>query len=123
MPKIMAEGKTFAVAQATNLRAALIAHDVNLYSAGAKLLNCHGHGLCGTCLVHIEGAVSAPTKLETMRMALPPNSAHQERRLACQTKVLGDLRLIKYDGHFGEGETARWTPEQRLVAAPAIAAS
>jgi ferredoxin len=123
MPKIMAAGKTSEVEQATNLREALLAQDIHLYSDGAQILNCHGHGLCGTCLVQVEGPVSAPTQLETMRMALPPNSGHKERRLACQTKVLGDVRVIKYDGHFGEGKTVRWTPEQDLAEAPKITAS
>lgn len=118
MPKIIAEGKTFEVAVETNLREALLAQDIDLYSGTANIFNCHGHGLCGTCLVHVEGAVSEPTKLETTRMAFPPHSAHKDRRLSCQAKVLGDVRVTKFDGHFGEGEQVRWTPEQGLTAAP-----
>ncbi len=118
MPKITAEGKTFDVAAATNLREALLEQDLDLYSQGAKILNCHGHGICGTCLVQVEGAVSAPTQIEMARMAFPPHSAHQDRRLACQVKVLGDVRVTRFDGHFGEGAQIRWTPEQGLVEAP-----
>lgn len=116
MPKIMAEGKTFEVAEGTNLREALLAQDIDLYSAGANVFNCHGHGICGTCLVQVEGKVSEPTKLETNRMAFPPHSAHKERRLSCQVRVLGDLRVTKFDGHFGAGEHPIWTAEKGLEA-------
>ncbi|MBW4550483.1 MAG: (2Fe-2S)-binding protein [Aphanocapsa sp. GSE-SYN-MK-11-07L] len=115
MPKIIAEGKTFEVAVETNLREALLDQDIDLYSGTANVFNCHGHGICGTCLVQIEGAVSEPTKLETTRMAFPPHSAHKDRRLSCQAKVLGDVRVTKFDGHFGEGNHIRWTPEQGLT--------
>ena len=117
MPKIMAEGKTFEVAEGTNLREALLAQDIDLYGPSAKILNCHGHGVCGTCLVQVEGAVSEPTQLETTRMSLPPHSAHKDRRLACQVKVLGDLRVNRFDGHFGAGEHSVWTAEQGLAEA------
>lgn len=121
MPKIMAEGKTFEVAEGTNLREALLAQNIELYSEGAKVFNCHGHGICGTCLVEVEGAVSEPTKMETNRMAFPPHSGHKDRRLSCQVKVIGDVRVTKFDGYFGEGEEAVWTPEQDLKTANAIA--
>jgi ferredoxin len=119
MPKIMAEGKTFEVAEGSNLREALLEQDIDLYSNGAQIFNCHGHGICGTCMVKVEGAVSEPTKLETTRMAFPPHSGHKDRRLSCQVKVLGDVRVTKFEGHFGEGEESYWTPEQGLINATA----
>ena len=122
MPTIIAEGKTFDVAEGTNLREALLDQKVDLYSEGAKVFNCHGHGTCGTCVVAVEGTVSEPTKLENARMAVPPHSAHKERRLACQVKVLGDVRVTKYDGYFGEGEQPIWTPDRGLAEAPASTA-
>jgi ferredoxin len=121
MPTIMAEGKTFEVAEGANLREALLEQNLDLYSQSAQILNCHGHGICGTCLVQVEGVVSEPTQLETMRMAIPPHSAHKDRRLSCQVNVLGDVRVTRFDGHFGEGEKITWTPEQGLVKADAIA--
>ncbi len=120
MPKIMAEGKTFEVAEGTNLRQALLDQDIDLYSKGAKILNCHGYGLCGTCLVQVEGIVSEATQVETVRMAFPPHSAHKERRLSCQVKVLGDVCITRFDGHFGDGEHSIWTPEQGLMQVSAI---
>jgi Na+-transporting NADH:ubiquinone oxidoreductase subunit NqrF len=59
--------------------------------------------------------------METNRMAFPPHSAHKERRLACQVKVLGDVRVTKFDGYFGDGEHSLWTPEQGLKKSPVVA--
>lgn len=120
MPKIIAEGETFEVAEGTNLRGALLAQGLDLYSVGAKVFNCHGHGICGTCLVQVEGAVSEPTTLETARMAFPPHSTHKDRRLSCQVKILGDVRVTRFDGYFGDGEFSLWTPEKNIET-PAIA--
>jgi ferredoxin len=115
MAKIMAEGKTFEVLAGINLREALLAQEIDLYSNGAQIFNCHGHGICGTCMVKVEGTVSEPTKLETTRMAFPPHSSHKDRRLSCQVQVLGDVCVTKFEGHFGEGEQSLWTPEQGLI--------
>jgi ferredoxin len=112
--KITAEGKTFEVAMASNLRESLLDRNINLYNSGATILNCHGHGTCGTCLVQVEGNVSAPTQIEKIRMALPPNSSHPERRLSCQVKVMGDVRVTKFDDFFGTGEHSNWTPDLDL---------
>ncbi len=119
MPKIIAEGKTFEVLAGSNLREALLAQNIDLYSNGAQIFNCHGHGICGTCMVKVEGTVSAPAQLEMTRMGFPPHSSHKDRRLSCQVKVLGDVRVTKFEGHFGEGEKSLWTPEQALINATA----
>ena len=63
MPKIIA-AKTFEVAHGTNLREALLAQDIDLYSEGLKVLNCDGDCICGACVVLVEGAVSQPTILK-----------------------------------------------------------
>jgi ferredoxin len=114
MAKIIGEGKTFDVDEGTNLRAALLAEDIDLYSAGAEIFNCHGHGTCGTCLVQVEGSVSVPTAAETNRTIFHPYSLHKKRRLACQTKVLGDLLVTKFGGYFGDGDEFVWTPSRGL---------
>ncbi len=119
MAKIIAEGKTFDVDEGSNLREALLAQDIDLYNPGAKIFNCRGHGTCGTCLVQVEGSVSVPTAAETKRTIFHPHSIHKERRLACQTKVLGDLLVTKFDGYFGDGEESIWTPGG-ILAAPAL---
>ena len=110
MPKIMAGGKVFEVALKTNLRQALLAQKISLYNEGSEILNCHGQAMCSTCLVKVEGAISKPTKLEN-QMGIPSYFAHKERRLACQVKVLGDVKVTRFDGYFGDGECSIWTPE------------
>jgi ferredoxin len=110
MARIVAEGKTFEVDEGTNLREALLAQDIDLYNAEAKIFNCRGHGICGTCLVQVEGSVSVLTAAETRPTLLHPHVNDNKRRLACQTKVLGDLLVTKFDGYFGDGEEFVWTP-------------
>jgi len=114
MLNILAEGKTFEVIEGANLRESLLNQNIDLYNSGAKILNCHGHGTCGTCLVKVEGKVSEPTSIEKIRMAIPPHSGHKDRRLSCQVEVLGDVRVTKFDGFFGEGDQVLWTPENGL---------
>lgn len=31
--------------------------------------------------------------------------------IACQTQVLGDLKVTKYDGFWGQGDRILWTPD------------
>ncbi len=120
MSMITAEGKTFEVVEGSNLREALLEQDINLYSAGAKVFNCRGHGTCGTCFVSVEGSVSEPTEAETKRTIFHPHFDHRERRLACQVKVMGDVSITKFEGYFGDGEESVWTPDRGLVELPAI---
>jgi ferredoxin len=115
MLNIFAEGKTFEVAEGANLRESLLNQNIDLYNSAAKVLNCHGHGTCGTCLVKVEGEISEPTLIENIRMAIPPHSGHKDRRLSCQVEVLGDVRVTKFDNFFGEGDQALWTPENASV--------
>jgi ferredoxin len=109
MPTVTAQGKTVECAQGANLRQVLLKHGIDLYNDRAALINCHGIGTCGTCAVMVEGAVSEPGWRETARRSLPPHSLTQNRRLACQTRVLGDVRLTKFDGFWGQGTTPVWT--------------
>ena len=121
MPQIIAEGKTFEVAAGTNLRKALLAQDIDLFNEGSKALNCYGNGLCGACVVRVEGEVSKPTILEKIWMFLPTHSSHQERRLACKVNVSGDVSVTKFDGFFGSGDTSIWTPDDKVtVPVPSI---
>jgi ferredoxin len=123
MPQIAAEGKTIEVPIGTNLREALLDNNIDLYNGTSKLLNCHGHSSCGACLVFVEGEVSQLDTFESLRMAIPPHSGHKDRRLACQVKVLGDVRVTKFDGHFGDGKHPLWTPEQKPVEASTASSS
>ncbi len=103
MPKVNAQGKTFECESGSNLRKVLLENGVELYNGNAKIINCMSIGTCGTCAVAIEGKVSETNWKEKTRLGLPPHSLGNNRRLACQTKVLGDIHVTKYDGFWGQG--------------------
>ncbi|MDJ0570763.1 MAG: 2Fe-2S iron-sulfur cluster-binding protein [Pleurocapsa sp. MO_192.B19] len=105
MPKVTVQGKTINCDYGANLRRVLLKHKIELHNGKSRIINCRGIGSCGTCAVEIIGAVSAPNWRDRARRALPPHSIQQNRRLACQTKVLGDIKVIKYDGFWGQGES------------------
>lgn len=111
MPTVKAFGKTINCSNGANLRKVLIENDIDLYNGNAKIINCMGIGSCGTCAVEIEGEVSEPNWKDKARRSLPPHSPTKNRRLACQTKVLGDIRVTKYDGFWGQGDCVLWTHE------------
>jgi ferredoxin len=111
MPTVKAFGKTITCPDEANLRKVLIENGIELYNGNAKIINCMGIGSCGTCAVEIEGEVSEPNWKDKVRRSLPPHSPTKNRRLACQTKVLGDIRVTKYDGFWGQGDRVLWTHE------------
>ncbi len=111
MPKVTACGKTFECADGSNLRQVLLKNGIELYNGTAGVINCHGLGTCGTCAVEVEGEVSELQWREKTRLSVPPHSAGSGRRLACQTKVLGDVKVTKFDGFWGQGSEKVWTAE------------
>ena len=111
MPKVTARGKTFECESNSNLRQVLLKHKIELYNGNSKIINCRGIGSCGTCAVAVEGEVSEPNWKEKTRLGLPPHSRDNNLRLACQTKVLGDVRVTKYDGFWGQSSEIVWTSE------------
>ncbi|MBF2078372.1 MAG: (2Fe-2S)-binding protein [Synechococcales cyanobacterium T60_A2020_003] len=111
MPIIKAQGQTFECASNTNLRTALLQQGIALHNGQSALINCRGLGTCGTCAVEIDGDVSETNWRDRTRRSLPPHSLTQNRRLACQTRVLGDVKVTKYDGFWGQGDTPVWTPD------------
>ncbi|MEM1251469.1 MAG: 2Fe-2S iron-sulfur cluster-binding protein [Cyanobacteria bacterium P01_H01_bin.21] len=108
MPKVTAQGKTFECATGANLRRVLLDNDIDLYNGNAKLINCRGIGSCGTCAVLIEGEVSTANWKDRGRRSLPPHNSERPLRLACQTRVLGDIKVFKYDQFWGQGQTIVW---------------
>ncbi|MGB3495998.1 MAG: 2Fe-2S iron-sulfur cluster-binding protein [Elainellaceae cyanobacterium] len=109
MPTVTAQGKTIQCETGQNLRQVLLKHGVELYNGKAALINCRGIGSCGTCAVLIEGEVSEANWRDRTRRSLPPHNSSRNLRLACQTKVLGDIHVTKFDGFWGQGETPIWT--------------
>ncbi|WP_088891213.1 2Fe-2S iron-sulfur cluster-binding protein [Leptolyngbya ohadii] len=108
MPRITAAGKTFECDQGANLRQVLLKNGVALHNGQSKIVNCKGIGTCGTCAVQIEGEVSEPQWRENARRSLPPHSLEKDRRLACQTCVLADVTITKFDGFWGQGDRMVW---------------
>jgi ferredoxin len=111
MPKVQAQGKTIECDRKANLRTILLQNGIDLYNSGAKVINCRGIGSCGTCAVKVEGEVSAANWRDKVRRSLPPHSPTTDLRLACQTQVLGDVKLTKFDGFWGQGSQTVWTQE------------
>jgi len=72
------------------------------HNGRAHQLNCRGHGTCGTCAVAVEGPTSERTRAESRRLDFPPHDADAGLRLACQTRVEGDLAVTKYPGFWGQ---------------------
>jgi ferredoxin len=103
MPQVKAFGRTISCEPGANLRQVLLEQNLPLHNGKAKYINCLGIGTCGTCAVEIEGQVSSPNWKDTARRSLPPHSPSRNLRLACQTKVLGDVKVTKYNGFWGQG--------------------
>jgi ferredoxin len=110
MPTIhfVTEKKQVQVADGANLRTEALRAGVKLYNGingygagfNASLVgNCHGWGHCGTCRVLItkgrENVSPAPIT-ERLRMSLSmARIGHEETmRLACCTKVHGDVEVV-----------------------------
>ena len=72
------------------------------HNGSARSLNCRGHGSCGTCAVGVSGAVTEPTRRERLRLRVPPHDPDSGLRLACQTRVLGDIEVEKFPGFWGQ---------------------
>jgi ferredoxin len=68
----------------------------------ADTLNCGGLGTCGTCAVAVEGSVSERNARERRRLSFPPHDPEDGLRLACQTRVRGDLTVTKHPGFWGQ---------------------
>lgn len=110
--KFIKENKEIEVPRGANLRSEAIKAGINThqgvngFGAGInKFLNCHGFGQCGTCRVKIvKGMENASPMgvIEKFRFYNPlpdpfPCMAYigneDTMRLACQTKVLGDMEV------------------------------
>lgn len=109
MIQVRAQGKTFECQRGANLRQVLLANGIDLYNGGAKAINCRGIGTCGTCAVRVEGEISEPNWRDRGRRSLPPHSPARNLRLACQTRVLGDVKVTKFAGFWGQSDQPVWS--------------
>lgn len=107
MPTVRFAGQSIECLAGANLRMILLRARLPLYHNVAKALHCRGFGTCGTCAVRIDGPVSEPTATEQWRLGFPPHNHEAGLRLACQTSVLGDVDVTKFEGFFGHRTDAK----------------
>ena len=101
MPIVQFADRTIECPAGANLRVVLLRARLPLYNSVTHALNCRGRGVCGTCAVEVDGNVSPPTDPEQRRLALFPHHQGSGLRLACQCRVLGDLKVTKHAGLWG----------------------
>lgn len=93
------EDREIEVKKGANLRQAAMKAGIQLYPGIHKHLNCHGLAQCGECRVHVkkgmEEGTSKPGFLEWARCRFSFfRIGHEEEvRLACQTRVEGDIEV------------------------------
>ena len=92
------EKKEIQVPSGANLRKEALSAGVSLYPGIHKVANCHGFGTCGSCRVLItKGMENTSPKgiIESARLAglLAYIGNEGTMRLACQTKVKGDITV------------------------------
>jgi ferredoxin len=92
------EKKEIQVPDGANLRKEAIRAGVQLYPGVHTIANCHGFGQCGACRVLVtKGMENCSRKglLESARLAvsLAYIGNESQMRLACQTKVKGDITV------------------------------
>lgn len=86
-------GKKIDCGQYANLRKVALLHGVEVYKGINQKLNCHGNGLCGTCVMEIvEGIENLSPKTRREQIKLKGKPAN--RRLSCQCQALGDVVCI-----------------------------
>jgi ferredoxin len=102
-PSVSFDGRTVSCEVGDRLRDVLLAADGRSpHNDAAQVANCGGNGLCGTCAVDVDGDVSEPGEREERRLSLPPHDGDAGLRLACQTRVEGDVSVTKHDGLWGQ---------------------
>jgi ferredoxin len=92
------EKKEIQVPQGANLRKEALRAGVQLYPGIHKVANCRGFGTCGSCRVLVtKGMENTSPKglLESARLGVSLAYIGNEStmRLACQTKVEGDITV------------------------------
>ena len=101
MPTVHFRGEEIECREGANLRDVLLDAGLTPHNGKSKTFNCHGFASCGTCAVRVEGEVSDVGIREKARLLVPPHHPNYRLRLACQTKVEGDVTVEKYPGMWG----------------------
>jgi len=102
MPTVSYQGEEIECEKGAVLRDVLKEAGLSVYNGKSEQLNCRGMGSCGTCAVQVDGEVSEPGTKEKARLWAPPHHPSHDVRLACQTRVEGDVEVRKGSGFFGQ---------------------
>jgi ferredoxin len=107
MPTVRFRGTEIECSEGAVLRDVLLDAGVSPHNGSADALNCRGHGTCGTCAVEVESdsearpSISDVGAVERGRLVVPPHDPGSGLRLACQTRVYGDIVVTKHPGFWG----------------------
>ncbi len=101
MPTVRFRGEEIECREGATLRDVLLSNGLTPHNGKSEKLNCRGFASCGTCAVRLKGEVSEVGVREKARLLVPPHHPNYKLRLACQTKVLGDVHVEKYPGMWG----------------------
>jgi ferredoxin len=124
MPKInfLKEGIEIEAPVGANLRRVALQNGISVYPPLNRWLNCHGLGSCGTCRVLLKNGTAANATpagwWERLRLSLSFFAIGHEAeiRLACRTKIRGDLAVETRPPFNWSGQTEHWkkpwTPPQ-----------
>ena len=82
---------------------------VSPHNGRARLINCRGLGTCGTCAIEVETMNNVEPRqrnaVERARLKFPPHGGENQSpnlRLACQVQIIGDVRVTKRTGFWGQ---------------------
>jgi len=90
--KFVKQNKEFQVNSGNNVRKLARKNHIQIYQGLWKYFNCHGFGLCGTCVVEIDENhphVSPKRRVEDQLLDRRKMNG-VNRRLACQCQVYGE---------------------------------
>jgi len=102
-----------------NLREVAIRERYQVYKGIYRLINCHGHGLCGSCKVAVlEGRTMPRNATEKRRLKKVP----EPWRLACQMEVLDNITVTADEAQVAEFVQAREIRRREAETQAAVAA-
>lgn len=102
MPTIQFQDEEIECENGAVLRDALLDADLSPHNGATQYLNCRGHATCGTCAVEVRGDVSEMADDERRRLSMRPHDLDSGLRLSCQTRVEGDVEVVKHPGFWGQ---------------------
>jgi ferredoxin len=102
MPTIQFRGEEIECDEGELLRDVLLDAGQSPHNGASRYLNCRGHATCGTCAVAVRGDVSEMADDERRRLSMPPHDVGSGLRLSCQTRVEGDVAVVKHPGFWGQ---------------------